>query len=56
MKFSLHTFPQLYEWIVKLVDSQGRCRLDKPSVWTPELVRRLEALEDKITRAVDHWL
>jgi len=25
-------------------------------VWTPELVRRLEALEDKITQVVDHWL
>jgi len=25
-------------------------------VWTPELVRRLEASEDKIARAIDHWL
>ena len=47
---------ELYEWIVRLADSQGRCRLDQPIVWTPELVRRLEASEDKIARAVDHWL
>lgn len=25
-------------------------------MWTPELVRRLEASEDKIMQAVDHWL
>ena len=38
------SFPsKLYEWIAKLTDIQGRCRLDKPLVWTPELVRRLEA-------------
>lgn len=41
---------------MKLADSQGRCRLDKPIVWTPELVRRLEASRDKITHAMDHWL
>ena len=39
---------ELYEWIARLADSQGRCRLDKPIVWTPELVRRLEASEDKV--------
>ena len=49
------SFPsEFYEWIVKLADNQGRCRLDKPIVWTPELVRRLEALGDKIARTVDH--
>ena len=43
------SFPsELYEWIARLVDNQGRYRLDQPIVWTPELVRRLEALEDKI--------
>lgn len=47
---------ELYEWIMRLADSHGRCKLDQPIVWTPELVRRLEASEDKITRAVDHWL
>lgn len=47
---------ELYEWIVKLADSQGRCRLDKPIVWTLELVHKLEALEDKVVRAMDHWL
>ena len=51
------SFPsELYEWIARLVDSQGRCRLDQPIVWTPELVRRLEASEDKIVRAMDHWI
>jgi len=37
---------ELYEWIAKLVNIQGRWRLDNSIVWTPELVRRLEASED----------
>lgn len=51
------SFPiDLYKLIVKLVDSQGRWKLDGPSMWTSELVRRLEASEDKIAYAIDHWL
>ena len=29
---------ELYEWIVKLIDSQGRWKLDSPIVWTSDLV------------------
>lgn len=47
---------ELYEWIAKFADSQGRWRLDGPIVWTLELVRRLEASEDKIVLAVNHWI
>jgi len=51
------SFPtELYEWITKLEDSQGRWKLDGPIVWTLELVRRSEASEDKIARVVDHFL
>ena len=39
---------KLYEWTVNLTNRQGRCRHDKPIVWTLELVHRLEASEDKI--------
>ena len=45
---------ELYDWMARLADSQGRYKLDKLIVWTLELVRRLEALEDKIMRVVDH--
>ena len=49
------SFPtELFEWIAKLVDSQGRCKIDKLIVWTPELVRRFQASEDKIACAIDH--
>lgn len=41
---------------MKLADSQGRCKFDRPVMWTPELVHRLEASEDKIACIVDHWL
>ena len=51
------SFPfELYEWITKLVDSQGGWKLDGPIMWTVELVRRLEELEDKITCVDDHSL
>lgn len=51
------SFPsEMYEWIANLADSQGRCRLDQPIMWTLELVHRLEASEDKIARVVEHWL
>lgn len=56
-KLFFTSFPsELYEWIVKLADSHTRCRLDKPIVWALELVRKLEASEDKISRDVYHWL
>jgi len=56
-KIFFASFPtELYEWIAKLADSQGRCKLDQPIVWTTKLVLRLEASEDKIAWAVDHWL
>ena len=51
------SFPtELYEWIAKLADKRGRWKLDGPIVWTPELVRRLEASKDKITCIVYHWI
>ncbi len=37
-------------------DGQGRWRLDGQIVWNLELVRRLEASEDKIVHAMDHYL
>ena len=43
------TFPiELYEWLSKLIDTQERWKLDNLIVWTLELVRTLEASEDKI--------
>ena len=51
------SFPtELYEWITKLVDSLGRWKLEGPIVWTLDLVQRLEASENKNTRAINHWL
>ena len=56
-EISFCSFPiELYEWITKLEDSQGRWKLDSTIVWTPELVHKLEAYEDKIARVVNHCL
>lgn len=51
------TFPiELYEWIMKLANTVGRWKLEQPIVWTPELVRKLETIKDRLARAVEHWL
>jgi len=47
---------ELYKWIAKLPEGQGRWRLEGPIAKTSKLVWRLEASEDKIAHAVDHWL
>lgn len=39
-----------------MANDQGRWRIDSPIVWTSELVQRLETSEDKVVRAVNHWL
>ena len=50
-----YSFPiELYEWIVKLSNSQGRWKLNSPIVWTLELIRKLETYEDRIAYVVDH--
>ena len=52
-----YTFPiELYEWLAKLKDIQGRWKLDNMIVWTPELVRWLEASENRIAWVFEHWL
>ena len=48
-KMFFYSFPvELYEWIAKLVDGQGRWRLNGPIIWTQDLVYILEASKDKI--------
>lgn len=64
LKISLYTdktkdffyfFPcELHEWLSRLANSQGMWRLDDPIVWTPQLVRHMETLENNIMRAIDH--
>ena len=50
------SFPtELYEWITKLADSQGRWKLNNPIVWTPKWCvdwkhRRIRSC------TIDHWL
>lgn len=47
---------ELYDWIAKLANGQGRWRLDGLIVQTQKLVQKLEASEDKVMRVVNHWL
>jgi len=51
------SFPcKLCESLAKLADGQGMWKLDKPIMWTLELMRRLKGLENKIVRDVDYWI
>jgi len=42
--------------VSKSVDSQGTWKLVNPIVWTPELVKCLEASENKIAQVFDYWI
>lgn len=47
---------ELHKLLSILANSQGTWKLDDPIVWTPKLVKHLEASENNITRAVNHWI
>jgi hypothetical protein len=46
----------LTEWLEILVENTGRYQLQCPRNWTPELVRQLNSVSNKTSRAVDFWL
>lgn len=47
---------ELHEWLPKLTDGQGTWRINDTIVWTPKVVRCLEASGSNITQAMDHWI
>lgn len=46
----------LIEWLERLVENIGRCRAEALRNWTPELIRQLNTISNKVSRAIDFWL
>ena len=47
---------ELQEWL-SCLDEFNTCIKDNAvTEWTPELIQKLEQLDNKITHAVDHWI
>ena len=51
------TFPsKLHFWLMRLVDSSGYVRSDRPVQWNQAVVQRLKNTNNVVSRAVDFWL
>lgn len=49
------SFPyELHEWLPKLENSYGTWKLEDPTMWTLELVKCLDALENIFTEVIYH--
>jgi hypothetical protein len=46
----------LTEWLGRLVENVGRYKVEAPRNWTPELIRQLNTVSNKVSHAVDFWL
>jgi hypothetical protein len=46
----------LTEWLERLVENIGRYNSKAPRNWTPYLIRELNIVRNKVSRAVDFWL
>lgn len=47
---------ELHQSLSKLAENQHTWKLDKPIMWTTDLVGHLEVSENKIVRVVDYWM
>jgi hypothetical protein len=46
----------LTEWLERIVENVGRYRVEALRNWTPELIRQLNTISNKVSRAIDFWL
>jgi hypothetical protein len=46
----------LTEWLGRLVENVGRYRVEALRNWTPELIRQLNTVSNKVSHAIDFWL
>jgi len=46
----------LTEWLERLVENVGRYRDESMRNWTPELIKQLNIVINKVSRMVDLWL
>jgi hypothetical protein len=46
----------LTEWLEILLEKIGRYQVEALRNWTPELIRKLNTVSNKLSHAVDFWL
>jgi hypothetical protein len=46
----------LTQWLEKIMENVGRYRVEALRKWTHELIRQLNTISNKVSRAVDLWL
>ena len=46
----------MYEWLARLEFQKKKIQGGEPRGWTPQLIRRLESVNNPISRAVDFWV
>jgi hypothetical protein len=46
---------ELYEWLARLADTQFEVRLRPPMVWTSVLIKKVNGVDNAMSRALDHW-
>ena len=46
---------ELYEWLARLVDTQFEIRSRPPMVWTTDLIKKFNRVDNFVSRVVDLW-
>jgi hypothetical protein len=46
---------ELYEWLGRLADTQFEIRLRTPVVLTSKLIKKVNRVDNAVSRALDHW-
>jgi hypothetical protein len=46
---------ELYEWIVRLTDTQFEIELRPPVVWTSMMIKKVKRVDNVVSREVEYW-
>jgi hypothetical protein len=46
---------ELYEWLSRFEDTQFEIRSRPPVVWTLTLIRKVNSVDNSMSRAIYHW-
>ena len=46
---------ELYEWLARLADTQFEIRSRPPVVWTSTLIKKVNIVDNAMSRAIYHW-
>jgi hypothetical protein len=46
---------ELYEWLVRLEDTQFEVKYRPPVVWMSTIIKKVKRVENVVSRVLDHW-